>query len=698
MKIIRLGIMLFVLLPVSFLFANVDYQIYSYGQPFSDLTGQGNCLYMTNVLGITKYNTQNQEKTFMSIPGFNPEIVREIVVDSSENVWFLSKTDENVIIVNCLNNGIITVYNSGITENTPYYLKLYMDNSDNLWIGTYSNGLLQFNTDNLGWTQFNPVNTGVDLNKISVIFQDVTDASLWVGTWDYGLFHYQNNTWTQITSMNGISINFITDIDQFEDGTLWIGTHDGLLRIMNQLCEQVGDYYKVEEIETIGDQVYFSCYESDLFFTNNSLNVNNFEIGNLKDLFAFNGHLYVDNYFALLKSGNPGNYCNGFDLLFPGNYNNQRYFDQIRINPSDNSLWTKNSNSLSVRKNNTWTYFNQDNTNIDFTNLINFNFTQDNQLICLMQEENQIKFIRYDGINWIINPPIASQKYYNDLIPDNNQKIWLTSFDNKLHYSENNQIYQISLNHNLVSPNNSNCNLSIDQENNIWFQNYYNLFYYNQNTDQTTLVRSNVKNYCAVNPEEYYYISNDSLYFFNNNNIINYGAIPEYTTQMKLDSNQHIGVLGAFNYYTVENSDLMVYDIPLYNNCIYKPSFAIDSNNNKFYSSSYGLIAFNETQAVSGDESVISQTSDRIRVYPNPFNPDTHISFTLHQANSVEINIYNIKGQLVKSYPQSYFNAGEHTLFWNGKDNQNKTVSSGIYFIRLISPEYQGTKKAMLLK
>jgi len=680
----------------SFLFAEMDYQIYSYGQPYSDLTGQGNYLYFVNSLGITQYNPLNNEKSYFQIPGVNPEQIGNILVDNLERVWFITRTIGDTITVNCFDGESLTVYKSGKVENSMYYLKFYMDNSDNIWVGTYTNGLLYFNTHNYAWNQFDQTNTGVQLSKVSTIFQDVTDGSFWIGSWEYGLFHYQNNTWTQTTSMNGIPVNFITDICQLEDGTLWVGCHDGLLRIMNNTCERIGDYYKIEELETFNNYVFFSCYESSLHLIDSYLSVYPLDIGGINDLFAFNGHLYVNNGYSVLKSGN--NYYDSYDyeILYPGNYHNPLYFESIRVNKLDNALWTKNGNSLSVRKNNTWTYFNGENTSINFTELINFNFTSEGHLICFMQGSGNLRFIKYDGVNWTIYPQIECQNPFYNIYPDHDNKIWFGSYDSKLHYSVNNQIYQKSFSQ--LNPANYNQDLMVDEENNIWFLNDYDLYYYNQNTDQLQLVRSNVKNYYAVNPNEYFYISNEFLYSFNNGNVINYGAIPEFNTQMLLDANQNICVIGAFQYYTVEDSELMVYNLPSYNNNYNTPSFAIDNNNNKFYRDYNKLIAFNETQAVSNDDNVASPVNDKIRIYPNPFNPDTHISFTLNQANSVEINIYNIKGQLVKRYPKSYFNAGEHTLFWNGKDNQNKFVSSGIYFIRLISPEYQGSKKAMLLK
>ena len=87
-----------------------------------------------------------------------------------------------------------------------------------------------------------------------------------------------------------------------------------------------------------------------------------------------------------------------------------------------------------------------------------------------------------------------------------------------------------------------------------------------------------------------------------------------------------------------------------------------------------------------------------INNYPNPFNPTTTIMFNLPKDSKVEIDIYNIKGQKVKSLISDDFIAGKHKLIWNGTNNFNKKVSSGIYFYRLKTNQGIINKKMLLLK
>ena len=84
--------------------------------------------------------------------------------------------------------------------------------------------------------------------------------------------------------------------------------------------------------------------------------------------------------------------------------------------------------------------------------------------------------------------------------------------------------------------------------------------------------------------------------------------------------------------------------------------------------------------------------------YPNPFNPSTTLSYTLPGSASVHLDIYNLKGQLVKTLVDSTLEAGHHSAVWNGKDMNNRNVASGVYLYRLSCPDKTITKKMLLMK
>lgn len=84
--------------------------------------------------------------------------------------------------------------------------------------------------------------------------------------------------------------------------------------------------------------------------------------------------------------------------------------------------------------------------------------------------------------------------------------------------------------------------------------------------------------------------------------------------------------------------------------------------------------------------------------YPNPFNPETKISFNLSQSDHVNLCIYNVKGELIKSLTNQKLAAGQHSFIWYGKDNQSNIVPSGIYFYQLKTSLQSFTRKMILMK
>ena len=83
----------------------------------------------------------------------------------------------------------------------------------------------------------------------------------------------------------------------------------------------------------------------------------------------------------------------------------------------------------------------------------------------------------------------------------------------------------------------------------------------------------------------------------------------------------------------------------------------------------------------------------------NPFNISTTINFSIREQGFVELNIYNIKGRLVKELTKQKMEGGEHNVTWNGKDQNNRCCSSGIYLMNLkLDGKSRKTGKVILLK
>jgi len=84
--------------------------------------------------------------------------------------------------------------------------------------------------------------------------------------------------------------------------------------------------------------------------------------------------------------------------------------------------------------------------------------------------------------------------------------------------------------------------------------------------------------------------------------------------------------------------------------------------------------------------------------YPNPFNPETKIVFNLIESGNAKLEIYNIKGQKIKTLIKDQLSTGQHSVVWDGRDDNGKAVSSGVYFYKLQTPSKSYFRKCILLK
>ncbi len=100
---------------------------------------------------------------------------------------------------------------------------------------------------------------------------------------------------------------------------------------------------------------------------------------------------------------------------------------------------------------------------------------------------------------------------------------------------------------------------------------------------------------------------------------------------------------------------------------------------------------------VHDDTTPIADVSN-IRIYPNPFRESTKIEFDLPAPDDIVINIYNIRGQQVKTLAAGKMCAGTIQLTWNGLDDNGKSTASGVYFCKVDKPGHSYTKKMIKVK
>ena len=84
--------------------------------------------------------------------------------------------------------------------------------------------------------------------------------------------------------------------------------------------------------------------------------------------------------------------------------------------------------------------------------------------------------------------------------------------------------------------------------------------------------------------------------------------------------------------------------------------------------------------------------------YPNPFNGRTIIEYNLPTATFVELSVFDLKGQKIKTLINHEMNSGSHAVYWDGTNNNGNSVSSGLYMYSLITQDIISTKKLLYLK
>lgn len=98
------------------------------------------------------------------------------------------------------------------------------------------------------------------------------------------------------------------------------------------------------------------------------------------------------------------------------------------------------------------------------------------------------------------------------------------------------------------------------------------------------------------------------------------------------------------------------------------------------------------------DIATVIKSFKLLQNYPNPFNPTTIIEYEIPEKGSVDVNIFSINGQLVKTFHNNYSSAGAYHVVWNGKNDADQTVTSGLYIYRVCFENSIVSKSMIFIK
>jgi len=129
-------------------------------------------------------------------------------------------------------------------------------------------------------------------------------------------------------------------------------------------------------------------------------------------------------------------------------------------------------------------------------------------------------------------------------------------------------------------------------------------------------------------------------------------------------------------------------------------SFIILMSNNPYFATQLVPVTGTGIDGTGTEDELVVVPPELIGNYPNPFNPETKIEFNMSQTDisTAKLDILNLKGEIVRTYTslEIYNNTG--FVIWDGRDNEELPVSSGIYFYKLTAGKTSKIKKMMLLK
>jgi len=167
--------------------------------------------------------------------------------------------------------------------------------------------------------------------------------------------------------------------------------------------------------------------------------------------------------------------------------------------------------------------------------------------------------------------------------------------------------------------------------------------------------------------------------------------------------NQDNFLVSGPNLYCIDESGNTIWESDFYPNGNEKN---IDIDNNEFFvfsgtTSSFVTITKTDLygQVPANDNLINEGKKDQINNFPNPFNPSTTINFSIHNDSNIDLSVFNIKGQKIKTITHNEFTKGTHSTIWSGDDDSGKSVSSGIYLYKLnVNGKTELIRKCILLK
>jgi parallel beta-helix repeat protein len=113
---------------------------------------------------------------------------------------------------------------------------------------------------------------------------------------------------------------------------------------------------------------------------------------------------------------------------------------------------------------------------------------------------------------------------------------------------------------------------------------------------------------------------------------------------------------------------------------------------------SLGLVDYAGFLEIAGAPAIAPAALGDVTAFPNPFNPQVRIAFTLERASHATVTIHDVRGRCLRELMVDDLTAGEHAVSWDGRDRDGRALSSGTYFCRVIAGGEASTRKLQLVR
>ncbi len=160
-------------------------------------------------------------------------------------------------------------------------------------------------------------------------------------------------------------------------------------------------------------------------------------------------------------------------------------------------------------------------------------------------------------------------------------------------------------------------------------------------------------------------------------------------------------VMDAEIYYTLDGSDPDLSSLQ-YNqsgisigNTVLIKAIALHPN---WYDSAIGTATYTIETSQTSEDISLPQKTELIKAYPNPFNPISHLRYGVSDPAHVKLDVYSLRGQLIKNLLDQRMTAGYHTIEWDGTDNGGRPVGSGVYLYRMTTNKTKQIMKILMIK